>query len=50
MAMNIEQATFADDTMTLSETLPSIGLLLLGVPTLTVLVMSAVRYVASGTI
>ena len=48
--MTIDHATLPDDRATLAETLPAIGLLLLGVPTLTVLVMSAVRYVASGTI
>ena len=48
--MTIDQATIADEPVTLSETLPQIGLLLLGVPTLTVLVMSAVHYVAGGTI
>ncbi|HYC55446.1 MAG TPA: hypothetical protein VEL28_10990 [Candidatus Binatia bacterium] len=48
--MTLDQAAMADDRFTLAETLPSIGLLLLGVPTLTVLVMSAVRYVVGGTL
>ncbi|HYB99420.1 MAG TPA: hypothetical protein VEC57_09865 [Candidatus Limnocylindrales bacterium] len=48
--MTMDRASITDDRFTLAETLPSIGLLLLGVPTLTVLVMSAVRYVANGSI
>lgn len=45
-----------NDTMALNEpikltdTLPPVALLLGGVPLLTVLVMTAVRYVASGTL
>ena len=35
-------------TMTLAETLPPVAMLLGGVPILTVLVMTAARYVASG--
>ncbi|MFN2425030.1 MAG: hypothetical protein ABR587_01140 [Candidatus Binatia bacterium] len=36
--------------VSLAETLPSVALLLGGVPVLTVLMMTAFRYVASGTI
>jgi len=49
----IDQAAMTvakDDPVTLAETLPPVVMLLGGVPALTVLVMTAVRYVASGTI
>jgi len=39
-----------DDPVTLADTLPPVVLLLGGVPVLTLLVMTAVRYVASGTL
>ena len=45
----INQAAIADDTITFAETLPSVAMLLGGVPVITLLVMTAVRYVASGT-
>ena len=43
------QAATSDDSVTLADTLPPVAILLGGVPILTVLVMTAVRYVASGT-
>jgi len=39
-----------DDRVSLADTLPPVALLLGGVPVLTLLVMTAARYVASGTI
>lgn len=39
-----------EDSATLADTLPPVVMLLGGVPVLTLLVMTAVRYVASGTI
>ncbi|HEY2776233.1 MAG TPA: hypothetical protein VGK20_19485 [Candidatus Binatia bacterium] len=45
-AMNQGVAAF----VSLHETLPPVAMLLGGVPALTILVMTAVRYVASGTI
>lgn len=44
----MEHAAAAGDHTTLADTLPSVTLLLAGVPTLTAFVMTAVRYVASG--
>lgn len=39
-----------DEPVSLADTLPPVVLLLGGVPVLTLLVMTAIRYVASGTI
>jgi|PlaIllAssembly_1097288.scaffolds.fasta_scaffold1544922_2 hypothetical protein len=44
-----DQSATVDDPVRLADTLPSVALLLGGVPALTLLVMTAVRYVASGT-
>ena len=39
-----------DDPVSIADTLPQVVLLLGGVPVLTLLAMTAIRYVASGTI
>ncbi len=44
-----EHATLTENPISFTDTLPPVALLLGGVPTLTVFVMTAVRYVASGT-
>jgi len=41
--------TSHEEITTLADALPSVAVLLGGVPVLTVLVMTAARYVASGT-
>lgn len=46
----IDQAALGDDAITLADTLPPIAILLGGVPLLTILAMTAARYVASGTL
>jgi hypothetical protein len=46
----IDSCATVDDNVTLADTLPPVAMLLGGVPVLTLLVMTAVRYVASGTI
>jgi hypothetical protein len=46
----IEPTAIHDDTISLADTAMPAAMLLGGVPMLTVLVMTAVRYVASGTI
>ena len=45
-----DQAATAEESITLADTIPPAITLLGGVPILTVLCMTAVRYVASGTI
>jgi hypothetical protein len=42
-------AVTAEEAITLADTIPSAVTLLAGVPMLTLLVMTAARYVASGT-
>jgi bacterioferritin (cytochrome b1) len=44
-----DHAAITENEMTLADTLTPVALLLGGVPTLTVFVMTAARYVASGT-
>ena len=43
------QVGLGNDSVSLLDTLPSVAVLIGGVPVLTVLVMTAARYVASGT-
>ena len=47
--MTTQSASVQEEITTLADELPSVAVLLGGVPVLTVLVMSAARYVASGT-
>ena len=47
--MRIDSAVTADD-ISLAETVAPAAMLLAGVPLLTMLVMTAVRYIASGTL
>ena len=47
--MTTQPSSVHEEVTTLADALPSVAVLLGGVPVLTVLVMSAARYVASGT-
>ncbi len=46
----IDNSTVAQPEIRFVEALPVVGLLLGGVPTLTILVMTAAQYVATGTL
>ncbi|MBI5505788.1 MAG: hypothetical protein HY899_13395 [Deltaproteobacteria bacterium] len=46
----IDNSTMTQPEFGFVETLPVVGLLLGGVPTLTILVMTAAQYVATGTL